>query len=252
MVVCPRCGTENESLAIECKNCGIIFEKYEKSRAEFFRLAVEAFDSNEFDTAKELFKRISSDYPERAEEANKYVQKIEEATRDDFFRDALNIYNENKLDTAKKLFEQIKADYPELSIETDIYLKKIREKKRDNLLEKAVSAFEKKDYAYAEAVLNKLISAYPEKADEAKLYLKKIKEDRENWPINLLRVIAWIIFSVSIVGGLISFATIKNSVGFSIGMTTIVGGVASWAFFLVICLIAENLIKIRKNTEKSK
>lgn len=80
---CPKCKHEQET-AIECEQCGIIFEKYYKFFInKKFNEAVKHFEDGESQNALKIFKGIINFKPYQNEELNitvrKHIKDIEES-----------------------------------------------------------------------------------------------------------------------------------------------------------------------------
>lgn len=89
------------------------------------------------------------------------------------------------------------------------------------------------------------------------------RTNKKPWPISLLRFFAWLNLVCGAIAAVIlwrSMGTEKalrhgeivhiafDPVGIGLGITALLYGILGFAVLLVVCLIAENLIEIRKNT----
>ena len=78
----------------------------------------------------------------------------------------------------------------------------------------------------------------------------------EERAVAVLKFCAWINLVVCIAAAItMGFGAGANPTGVVTGVMLTVAGVTGWAFFLVVCLMAESLTEIRKNTaqpEKSR
>jgi hypothetical protein len=65
--------------------------------------------------------------------------------------------------------------------------------------------------------------------------------------INTLRFLAWFALVAGIIGAILIWIEFEESISLGIGIGILLQGIFTCAFFLVIALIAENVIEIRKN-----
>jgi hypothetical protein len=70
----------------------------------------------------------------------------------------------------------------------------------------------------------------------------------EERAIGVLKFCAWIHLVVCIAAAILWIGGSPNPPGIVTGVLLTVAGLTGWAFFLVVCLMAETLIEIRTNT----
>lgn len=128
---CPKCAAENKKDATECRQCGLVFEKYSKARAKLLYEAVKAFHDELFGEAEQLFENIKANYPELTVNAERHLAIIHEHFQHKYMAKALEAYEHNRFDKAAELFKEAKANYPELGKKADEYLEIIKKRKQD-------------------------------------------------------------------------------------------------------------------------
>jgi hypothetical protein len=110
---CPRCGHENSQTSIECKKCGIIFEKYKKRRDIEFNEILRSFHNNTLEDIKSKFDKIVNKYPDLSNNCKKFMLIAEQA---------IVALNSKHFDQSIKLFRDLKSKYPGFSEEADRHI----------------------------------------------------------------------------------------------------------------------------------
>jgi len=264
-IVCPKCHTECEQNSEECIKCGLNFDKYNKRRNVLFKQAMNFFEKNQLDEARQKFDTVSSEYPEVASKANEYIERINKLTKESLYNNALDSYENNRLDDAKDKFQEISSKYDDLTDSAKNYIKKIDQQKKDNLFKAAKRDLREGRLLDAEYKFKKVSNAYPDLADKANMHIEEIKrkKPKNNFDsIGFLKFFAWLDLCGGIIGAIwiwsamgttkvsgYSTLTAANPYGIVFGFAVFFQGIFLCALFLVICSIAENLIEIRKNTQ---
>ena len=88
-------------------------------------------------------------------------------------------------------------------------------------------------------------SSYHESSDNRPVQNKQLTG------IGLLRVLAWIWLIFCPLGGVVFWLEFENMFGFQLFLAASLSGVVTFAIFLVLCTIAENLIEINKAVASS-
>lgn len=132
-----------------------------KDHGDFFKQAVEQFNSGKFAHAKTLFMALHD--AKEQDEAKKYLKKIDKK-KEELFQQAIQCLKDNLFDAAEKCFDTLLIQFPEMEQQADKYIVIITAKRKikKNLLKAADKAKQEGRFLEARIIYTFLGWQYPE------------------------------------------------------------------------------------------
>ena len=132
-----------------------------KDHDDYFKQAVEQFNSGKFAQAKTLFLALH-DATEQAQ-VNQYLKKIDKK-KEELFQQAVQCLRDNLFDAAEKCFDKLLIQFPEMEQQAAQYTVVITAKRKikENLLETAENAKQEGRFLEARIIYTFLAWQYPE------------------------------------------------------------------------------------------
>jgi len=162
---CPKCDYENPQHSIECIKCGIVFEKYKKSRDIEFGVILQSFHNDSLESIKSKFDKLVNKYPDLSNSCRQFMLIAEQA---------VFALNSKEFSRSIDLFRDLKLKYPGYTEEADRHIKQLEERKDfQDIFDKGVKAFQEDRFLDAKSILQKLKEEHSEH-QEIDEYLNKI------------------------------------------------------------------------------
>jgi uncharacterized membrane protein len=230
---CPKCGYENPPTSQECFQCKIIFTKYD----ELIKKKQELNSESEEDFRVKV--KNQSD-----------KEKEQQVKAEQEFNITIGSFDSSlQIKIIKPIIKQLIKKHPVLKTKGEQFI---------TLMENAFQAIETKNFERALNLFSIIRSLFPnyKGSDQHIININNDMDVSSTLVINLLQIIAVVVLISGVIGafyiwynfGYISYAI--NPTGIFWGAVSIGSGIFWFTVLLVFASVAENLIKIRLNTDK--